>query len=173
MFLVAVLGTVVVVLLTFALLFRRLTSHVDAEAPNPDWLENFSMDRFAPMGRLLDPSDLKFLESQPGYRPSLRARLIRERRRAVIGYIRLLAGDFNRLIAIAKLMLIYSNEDRQEFAKALWWQQVSFHWNVLSLRCRLVLWPSVGAVDGSALLGALRNLRQQIDQLSLQQAGAV
>jgi len=77
------------------------------------------------------------------------------------------------LIAIAKMMLIYSNEDRQEFAKALWWQQVSFHWNVLSLRCRLVLWPSVGAVDGSALLGALRNLRQQIDQLSLQQAGAV
>lgn len=173
MVLIAIGLIAVLILLTIGVLLYRLSLRVDRDACDPAWLESFSLDHFAPMERLLDSSDLRFLESQPGYRPALKAQLIRERRKALLGYIRLLTRDFNQLIAIAKLMLVYSNEEHSEFGVALWRQQLAFHVAVWSLRGRLVLRPFGGhAADGRNLLDALGRLRQQIDLMSLQQAGA-
>src|SRR5215472_14604028 len=99
MMIIAVAVIAIAILLTIAFLLYRLSLRVDADACDPVWLESFSLNQFAPMERLLDSSDLKFLESQPGYRPALKANLIRERRKALAGYIRLLSRDFNRLVA--------------------------------------------------------------------------
>ena len=174
MVLIAVGLIAVLILLAIGFLLYRLSLRVDADACDPAWLESFSLDQFAPMERLLDSSDLKFLESQPGYRPALKAQLIRERRKTLLGYIRLLTRDFNQLVASANLMLVYSNEEHSEFASALWRQQLAFHVAVWSLRCRLAIRPFGGrAADGRNLVGAVARLRQQIDLMTLQQAGAV
>ena len=109
---------VIALLLAFAVLLIRLASRVGAGSSNLEWLDDFSIERFAPMERLLDPKDFKFLKSQPGYRASMGVRLLLERRRAFAGYLGMLTRDFNRLLGIAKLMLVFSTEDRPEFAKA-------------------------------------------------------
>ena len=171
---IAVAVIAIAILLTIAFLLYRLSLRVDADACDPVWLESFSLNQFAPMERLLDSSDLKFLESQPGYRPALKANLIRERRKALAGYIRLLTRDFNQLVAIAKLMLVYSDEEQPGFATALWRQQLNFYVAVWSLRCRLALQPFGGhAADGRNLLDALARLRREIDGLALQRTAAV
>jgi hypothetical protein len=168
MIIVAVWLAVVLLVLAFAILFRRLASRVDAEACNPEWLDDFSTERFAPMERLLDPGDFEFLKAQPGYRPSIGARLLRERRRAFAGYLRLLTRDFNQLLGIAKLMLIYSSEDRPEFAKALWQQQIRFYVAICTVRCRMAFYPlGWTGVDTRNLVKSLEILRQQIQELAV------
>src|SRR5271166_3012608 len=82
----------------FALLFGRLASRLDKQATTAEWFESFSIDHFAPMERLLDRSDFEFLSRQPGYRPEIGARLLKERKRMFLGYLRLLIGDFNQLL---------------------------------------------------------------------------
>lgn len=172
MIIVAVWVTVVLLLLAFAVLFYRLASRVDAKACSPEWLDDFSLERFAPMDRLLDPRDFKFLESQPGYRPSMGTRLLRERRRVFTGYLRLLTVDFNRLMAIAKLMLVHSNEDRHAFAMALWRQQMTFYFAIYAVRCRIALSPLGWNIDVRGLVKSLQSLHQQIQQSALQRAEA-
>src|SRR6266853_71560 len=115
------LAVVILTAISIAL-FRRLASRLDAEACTTEWLENFSTANYAPMRRLFDEKDFEFLASQPGY-------------------LQLLIRDFNQLHAIAKLMLVYSDEDRPDFGQALFWQQITFYYAVTAVRCRLALMP--------------------------------
>jgi len=153
----------------FTLLFRRLASRFDNQASTAEWFESFSLDSFAPMERLLDQSDFEFLSQQPGYRPEIGAQLLKERKKLFLGYLRLLTGDFNQLLRIARLMIVYSTEDRAEFAKVLWRQQVTFYFAVCAVRLRVALYP-VGwtSLDVSRLMQALENMRSQVAQLGFQ-----
>jgi hypothetical protein len=163
----------VALLLAFSLLLIRLASRVGARSSNPEWLDDFSIERFAPMERLLDPSDFKFLKAQPGYCPSLGARLLKERRRAFAGYLGMLTRDFNRLLGVAKLMLVFSTEDRPAFAKALWRQQFTFYFAVAALRCRLALYPlGLTGVDAGNLVKALAGFHEQLQGWAVQRAEA-
>ena len=127
------------------------------------------MESFAPMERLLDQSDFEFLSGQPGYRPEIGARLLKERKKLFLGYLRLLIGDFNQLLRIARLMIVYSTEDRGEFAKALWRQQVAFYFAVSAVRVRVALYPmGWTSLDVSRLMQALESMRSQIAQLGFQ-----
>src|SRR5690242_10353993 len=114
---VLILVGIIVALLSgaFVFLFWRLASRSDNQASTVEWFESFSLDSFAPMERLLDQSDFEFLAQQPGYRPEIGARLLKERKKLFLGYLRLLIGDFNRLLRMARLMIVYSAEDRSEF----------------------------------------------------------
>ena len=85
------------------------------------------------MMRLLDESDFAFLASQPGYQASIERRLRAERKAVFRGYLWRLVRDFNQLVSIAKLMVVFSEEDRTEFAKSLWRQQVTFYFAVCAL----------------------------------------
>jgi hypothetical protein len=155
-------------LVCFAVLFWRLASRFDAESCTPEWLDRFSLKSYAPMERLLDRNDLAFLASQPGYRPEIGKRLMAERRKVFRSYLRLLVRDFNQLIGIGKLMVVYSNQDQQEFARSLGRQQVKFYARVCALHLQLALYP-VGwrAVDASGLLTALGAMRSRVQQLAL------
>jgi hypothetical protein len=162
---------VVAIFLTaaFTILFARLASRLDEEATTAEWFESFSVDQFAPMERLLDRSDFQFLSQQPGYRPEIGARLLKERKRLFLGYLRLLIGDFNQLLRFARLMMVYSSEDRANLARELWRHQVSFYFAICAVRVRVALYPyGWTSLDVSRLMQALENMREQVTQLGFQ-----
>ncbi len=150
----------------FAFLLHRLTSRFSPEAVDAEWLDGFSLDNYAPMRRLLDQSDLEFLKKQPGFRPALAKRLQAERRRAFIGYLGLMIGDFNQLLKIGRIMLVASNVDRPEFARALGRQRNKFYFTVCAIRCKLALAPLGLQVNGPELLYSLGSLLQEVRDLA-------
>ena len=158
--------TVVFLIAAFAFLLYRLTSRFSPETLDAGWLESFSLENYAPMRRLLDPSDLEFLKKQPGFRPDLAKRLQAERRRAFIGYLGLMIGDFNQLLKIGRIMLVASRVDRPEFARALGRQRNKFYFTVCAIRCKLALAPLGLQVDGPELLDSLGSMLQQVRELA-------
>jgi len=157
-----------VVILTAVLiaLFRRLASRFDAEGFTPEWLDNFSTANYAPMQRLSDEKDFEFLAAQPGYRPEIARQLRAERREVLGGYLQLLTRDFNQLHAIAKLMLVCSEEDQPDFGRALLWQQITFYCAVTAVRSRLALTPLGWTVpDMGKLIQTIEGMRLQLQTL--------
>jgi hypothetical protein len=153
----------VLLLVSFAFLFLRLASRFDAEPHSPEWLQEFSLEDYAPMERLLDQGDFAFLARQPGYRPEMTRRLLASRRAVFCEYLYQLVRDFNQLHFIAKLMLIHSTEDRPEFAGALWRQQVTFYFAVCLLRCKVAVYPlGWTSLDVPELLATLERSRSQV-----------
>ena len=156
----AVLVVAVILGLSFALLFHKMASRFNASVPAGEWLVNFSVDSYTPMERLLDERDFIFLAEQPGYDPRITRQLRAERKEVFKGYLQRLVCDFNQLLRIAKLMIVYGSGDQGEFAKSLWRQQLAFYFAVCILRCRLALYPAVtGAWDVGKLIGAVQDIR--------------
>ena len=163
--------TLVLLLGCSAGLFWRLASRFDARQCTAEWLDSFSVKSYAPMERLLEKRDLDFLASQPGYRPAIGKRLMAGRRQIFRSYLRLLVGDFNQLIGIGKLMVVYSNRDQQEFARNLRRQQVTFYARVCALQLQLALYPlGWTSVDVRGLLDALGDMGTNVRQLASQPA---
>jgi hypothetical protein len=153
----------------FAVLFWRLAHRFGSQVSTAEWFESFSLDSFAPMERLLDQSDFEFLSQQSGYRPEIGARLLKERKKLFVGYLRILIGDFNQLLRIARYMIVYSTEDRADFAKVLWRQQVTFYFAVCSVRLRVAMYPmGWTSLDVARLTRALENMRNQVAQLGFE-----
>lgn len=163
-----VVGSVVVLLLAcFAGLFWMLASRFDVQQCTSEWLDTFSLERYAPMERLLQKDDLAFLSAQTGYRPEIGKRLMTERRKIFRAYLRLLVRDFNQLMAIGRLMVVYSAQDQQEFARSLGRQQVRFYGRVCLLQVQLVIYPVAGnALDTGGLLDALGSMQTRVKQLT-------
>jgi len=158
---------VVLLLVCFAGLFWKLASRFDAQQCTAEWLDGFSLESYAPMERLLEKGDLVFLESQPGYRPEIGKRLMAERRKIFRAYLRLLVRDFNQLIAIGKLMVVYSIHDQQQFARSLVSQQIRFYARVCALQLELALYPLGWTnVDAGGLLASLGSMRTKVQQLT-------
>jgi hypothetical protein len=161
-----VLAVVILTALSIAL-FRSLASRLDAEACTPEWLDAFSTSNYAPMRRLFDEKDFEFLASQPGYRPEIGKQLRAERRKVLVGYLQLLTRDFNQLHALAKLMLVYSQEDRPDFGTALLWQQITFYYAVTAIRCRLTLMPlGWTAPDVGKLIEPIESMHLRLQQMA-------
>ena len=156
----------------FAGLFWTLASRFDARQCTPEWLDEFSLESYAPMERLLGEDDAAFLASQPGYKPQIARRLMAERRRIFVAYLGHLERDFNLLVGIGKLMVVYSTQDQQEFARRLWRQQVRFYAGVCSLRLQLALYPLSGSAVGRSgedvrrLVAAVTAMRDRVVMLS-------
>jgi len=159
----AAMGAVAVVLLSvFAILFLRLASRFDPAA-EPGWLESFSLERYAPMERLLDASDFEFLAKRSPGNPRLAKNLLAERRGIFREYLSMLVRDFNELHLRAKDMLVGALEDRPEFAGELFRQQVRFYFSVCLIRLKVTLYPlGWTALDVPRLLGALERLRAEL-----------
>ncbi len=149
-------------------LFRRLASRLDAEACTAEWLDTFSTANYAPMRRLFDEKDFEFLASQPGYRPEIARQLRADRREVLACYLQLLTRDFNQLHTIAKLMLVYSHEDRPDFGNALLWQQITFYYAVTAMRCRVALMPlGWTAPDVRKLIQPIESMHMQLQGMAL------
>jgi hypothetical protein len=157
------MGVAALLLIAFAVLFLRLASRLDAKSLSPLWLEEFSVEDYAPMERLLDRSDFAFLAAQPGYRAKIGQRFRAERRQAFCEYLGLLIRDFNRLHFLAKVILVHAPEDQPEFAHALWRQQMRFYFSVCVVRCKVAVYPwGWTPVDVPQLVHALERLRNEI-----------
>jgi hypothetical protein len=154
----------------FVVAFQRLASRVDATQCTTEWLDGLSLERYSVMERLLKQSDLDYLAAQPGYKPEIGARLMAERRDIFAMYLGQLIRDFNQLAAVGKLMIIYSAQDKEEFARSLFRQQVRFYYAVCFVRVELALYPvrHTGA-DVRRLVDALTAMRNQV--VSLEFAG--
>ena len=172
MIFLAVFVILAVLIAIFAFLFRALVTR-PVQNFSVDWLNGFSLEIYAPMERLLDKSDIVFLESLPGYRPEIGKRLMADRRKVFRGYLRLLIRDFDQFMALGKFMAVHAAEDRPDLAKALWRQQVSFYFAVCAIQCKLALcplgWPKV---DVQGLVEALAGMRDQLQMLAPQVATA-
>jgi len=158
------LGSLAVMLVVaFLVLFLQLSHRFDPKAATQEWLEDFSLDRYAPMERLLDASDFDFLAARRPDRPELAKQLLAERRGIFREYLSLLVQDFNQLHFRAKLMLVHGAKDRPELAGELLRQQARFYASVCWIRCKVALYP-IGwtALDVPRLLHALERMRTEI-----------
>lgn len=161
-----VMCVVVILAAAFAVLFAMMASRFNASSSPQEWLADFSVATYAPMERLLDERDFAFIASQAGYDPSIVRRLRLERKEIFRGYLRRLVRDFNQLLAIAKLMIVYGGEDQIEFARSLWRQQITFYCAVFALRCRLALYPMItGTWDVGNLVAVLERMRNGLNEL--------
>ena len=145
----------------FAGLFWGLASRLHAGHCTVDWLDSFSLESYAPMERLLEKRDIEFLVSQPGYHGEIGKRLMAERRKIFAAYLGNLIRDFNQLVGIGKLMIVYSSQDRQEFARLLWRQQMRFYSRVCVIRVQLALHP-LTVIDAHPLVAGLTAMRDQV-----------
>jgi len=151
----------------FAGLFWKLASRFDARQCTTEWLDAFSLESYAPMERLLGNDDAGFLAAQPGYRPEIARRLMAERRRIFAAYLQHLVRDFNQLVGIGKLLIVYSTQDQQGFERRLWCQQVCFYAAVCAVRLQLALNPwGWSGMDAHRLLAALMAMCNQVVLLS-------
>lgn len=149
------------------LLVRRLTAPGAVSECDPEWLAGFSIATYRPMLRLLGEEDYKFYAAQRGVTAKAVREFRKERRRVFRTYLRNLVRDFHRLHLAARMTLIYAAVDRPELAQTLMKQRITFAWAVMTIECRLVLHTlGIGAIDVSQVLGALDDMRMNVNFLT-------
>lgn len=152
----------------FWILLGKLAGRSGANPPDPAWLSRFSLDTYAPMERLLDRTDFEFLESQPGSSPKVVKRLLRQRRKIFKQYLVLLVRDFGNLVAIGKLLMVSSAEDKAEFGRALFRLQLVFYPAVLFVYCKLAIYPwGWTALDVPRLVHSIERAGDQVRVLAM------
>src|SRR5205807_20468 len=104
---VVVLAVVILAALGTALAFlvRSLGSSGHSLPVTAEWIDELSIERYRPMLRLLESSDLEFLRTQPGYSPKMESNLRAQRCQIFGGYLRCLNMDFRRVCMALKLIM--------------------------------------------------------------------
>jgi hypothetical protein len=152
-------AVVAVFALGFAVLFRGLFSRDSDSAHLAEWLDDFSLDTYRPMERLLNEEDYRFLERQPGYQPAIARQLRAERKRIFRAYLRQLARDFGRLVSIGELIMVGSQQDRTDLARTIASAQRQFYWNIACVEVSLVVPFRTGSPQIAQLIGAMETMR--------------
>lgn len=136
----------------------RLSSTARVLPPSRDWLERFDAGRYRPALRLMKPDDLEFLEREPGYCAEIGRRLRAARRRALVGYLKWMKADFDRLYVAGKLMVAEAGSDRSDFALILVRMRSSFLVAYAKARLRLAL-GTASVPNVQSLAEALEDIR--------------
>jgi hypothetical protein len=118
---------------------RRLTKRPSVDEITPEWLENFSLDRYRTMSGLLANDDFAFLSRQPGFDLSLYKKLRRERLQIFRQYFNRLIVDFNRLHLTARALVAQNPQDSSAMAASLFRLQIRFYGAVLRTECAYTL----------------------------------
>jgi hypothetical protein len=119
--------------------------------------------RYHPMLRLLAEDDFAFVASNPVLYRRLRA----ERRLLFRGYLRCLTRDYGRLLEGIRLVMVQSQVDRPDLARALARNRVLFAVALCRIEFRLALhWAGVGKVDISGVVEAFDRLREHAGAIS-------
>jgi hypothetical protein len=143
-------------------MIARLSKTAADSSVSLEWLDDFSLEKYSVMDRLLDESDFAFLSAQPGYQPSIARRLREERRGIFREYLRQLNRDFNNLVALVQLMVVYGQQDQSALASALWRQRIMFAKSIMLIELRMTLAPLGVPVTGvQGLLTSLGSLQAQ------------
>jgi len=131
-----------------------------------EWIDELSIERYRPMMRLLDGADLEFLRSQPGFTPRMATKLRIQRCQIFRGYLRCLNGDFQRVCAAIKILMLQSRQDRPDLAGLLVQQQMRFACEMGLVYFRLVLYRwGVCGVDVTSLVKNFDLMRLELRSL--------
>jgi hypothetical protein len=153
--------------LVFMVLRKIQTDHsVPAEILSQDCLTA----RYRPMYRLLDESDCGFVAS--GFPGSRNLRRFRSERRELFRvYLRNLGADHARIVGAIRDLLVQSQMDRPDLAKALYQCQLMFALAMLSVEFKLRLHAlGIGSVDVRSLVAAVEGLQLQLQDMVFVQA---
>jgi len=153
-------------LLTVAMLFRKLNSRGSCLPVTAEWIEALSVERYGPMMRLLDGRDVAFLRSQPGVTPAMALNLRVQRCRVFRGYLGCLSDDFSRVCTALKLVMLDSGLDRPDLASVLLHHQLQFAYGMLLVHFRLFLYRwGIGSVDGAGLVKLFDAMRLELQSI--------
>jgi hypothetical protein len=157
--------------LVLAMVFMVLQKiQADDSAPS-DLLSQESLSaRYRPMFRLLDESDCGFVAS--GFPGNTNLRRFRAERRSLFRvYLRNLGSDHARIVRAIRDLLVQSQQDRPDLAKALFRCQMMFGLAMLSVEFKLVLHTmGLGTVDVRSLVTAVEGLQLQLQDMVFVQA---
>jgi hypothetical protein len=137
------------------LLVRKMTFNGSSLPLTAEWIDELSIERYRPMMRLLDGGDLEFLRSQPGFTPRMATKLRAQRCQIFRGYLRCLNGDFQRVCAAIKILMLQSRQDRPDLAGLLVQQQMRFAFGMGLVYSRLFLFR--WGLSGVDVTGLVRN----------------
>jgi hypothetical protein len=153
-------------LLALFLVIRRI-GFAGSDLPvTAEWIDELSIERYRPMARLLDGSDMEFLRSQPGFTPKILSKLRSQRCQIFRGYLRCLQGDFGRVCSAIKLVMLQSKHDRPDLAAALIRHQLMFATGMITAHCRLTLYSwGLGRVEVSGLVKSFDKMRLELRTL--------
>jgi hypothetical protein len=158
-------------LTAFAVVFMVLqkiqTDHsVPAEVLSQDSL----VARYRPMFRLLDESDSDFIAT--GFPGNSQLRRFRSERRSLFRvYLRNLGADHSRIVGAIRDLLVQSQLDRPDLAKALYRCQLMFALGMISVEFKLQLHAlGIGTVDVRSLVAAVESLQLQLQDMVFVQA---
>ena len=144
-----------------AVLVARLMQY--RNTPQADDPEVFSLVRYAPMARLLDPADVAFLAAQPGMDAKAVEKFKLERRRVFRLYLRELVADFGLLHRQARELVAVSPDKNADLVENLVRLQVRFWGAVASVELQLALQHlGIGQVDAGRLLDAVDSLHSAV-----------
>ncbi|HYK57797.1 MAG TPA: hypothetical protein VEV85_00070 [Bryobacteraceae bacterium] len=123
----------------------------------------FSMERYAPMTRLLAGEDMQFLRKHACGK--IAARWDRARRRVFRQYLRDLSVDFHRLHAQARALVSESPEQYSDLVGMLMRQQVAFLRAMAGVELRLAFHAAgIGTVDVRRLIGVIDSMRLELER---------
>jgi hypothetical protein len=151
----------------FMVLQKIQTDHsVPAEILSQDCLAA----RYRPMFRLLDESDCGFVAS--GFPGNSNLRRFRAERRSLFRvYLRNLGADHARIVGAIRDLLVESQLDRPDLAKALYRCQLMFALAMISVEFKLQLHAlGIGTVDVRSLVAAVEGLQLQLQDMVFVQA---
>ena len=153
--------------MAFAWMVARLVRPKDEGAASLEWLDEFSMDKYVPMERLLSGGDYDFLSRQRGYDPAIARRLRNERKRLFRDYLHQLRIDFHRLVSLADIMIVHSHEDRADLASEVWRQRMVFYRTLTAVEIRFLLAPLGASMSGlKDVITALESMRLCVNDLT-------
>jgi hypothetical protein len=98
----------------------------------PQWLQEYSPDRYRSMANLLANDDFSFLLRQPGFELKLYRKLRRERLAIFRQYLDRLVLDFRRLHLTARMLTAQNRQDSTEIAQKLF--KLQLHFNLALIR---------------------------------------
>jgi hypothetical protein len=166
-------ATVLILLLTciapaagVVFVFWRIGSGRVSVPPTTGWIDEFSVERYRPMMRLLDADELRFAHSRPGATARLIAQLRRERCRILRGYLRSLTTDFTRVLTVLRLLIAHSNVDRPDLAALLIRSQALFALGMVLIHVQLLLYRAgIGTVSVAPVLELFEVTRLELRTL--------
>lgn len=156
----------VALLAALTLVVRRVISTAGPLPLHPEWITELSIERYRPLMRLLDESELDILCSQAGFTPGIGARVRAERIRVFRGHLRCLTNDFRRVCMAVKVLMLQSPKDRPDLATALLRAQATFVAGLIVVEARLFFYRwGICGVDASTLVGIFDVMRLELKTL--------
>ena len=146
--------------------FWRIGSAGVTVPPTTGWIDEFSVERYRPMMRLLDGDELCFVRSHPRVTAKVLAQFRRERCRIFRGYLHSLTTDFARVLTVLKLVITHSSVDRPDLAALLIRSQALFALGMVLIHVQLLLYSvGIGTVRVAAVLELFEVTRLELRTL--------